>query len=178
MRGNRIFGMLGIALAVCVSVTACSERAEEKRAGESGGAGKSEEPVSVKGEDLGVDLVYAEEAVWESSCGKALERPPADRFFKYDSFFVVVNSNNPEPQHPVAEIGPPRPDYNGRWRTFTVTWTEEGFLAHETVPIIESYSDILTHGGLGHLRIAPGSPTGGPPAFFSCTLKPWTPETE
>jgi hypothetical protein len=132
-----------------------------------------------EGEDLGIRLVYTEGALWESSCGKALERPSDEYMTAFDSFFVITNSNNPEPQYPVAEIGPPHPNYDGMWRTFTATWTDKGIFAYGTVPILESYSDILLQSGLGHMEITPGPPPGGgTPAFFSCNLVPWKEEPE
>jgi hypothetical protein len=63
--------------------------------------------------------------------------------------------------------------YNGgRWYTHTVEWTEAGFEAHGTVPILKSYDEVMLHADLGHLEITPGSFPEGPPEFFSCPLLP------
>ncbi|MCI0709926.1 MAG: hypothetical protein L0154_07160, partial [Chloroflexi bacterium] len=91
----------------------------------------------------------------------------------YDKLFVIVNSNNPEDQLPVAEAAPGNPDYNGgRWFTHTVEWTASGFADHGTVPILMSYDDILFHESLGHLEITPGSPDSDTPDYFLCPLLP------
>jgi hypothetical protein len=91
----------------------------------------------------------------------------------FDKLFVITNSNNPMGQLPVAEAAPGNPAYNGgRWYTHTVAWTESGFDAHGTVPVLKSYDDVMLHYRLGHLEITAGSPEGGPPAFFECPLLP------
>jgi hypothetical protein len=91
----------------------------------------------------------------------------------YDKLYVITNSNNPGMQLPVGEAAPGNADYNGgRWWTHTVSWTQDGFDDHGTVPILKSLDDIMTHESLGHLEIAPGSPPGGPPEYFSCPLLP------
>jgi len=150
-------------------VPACQEETEEEPMVEVGKNVRMASPDTVS--KLGISLVYAEEALWKTTCGEVIEDP--EMYPDYDSLFVITNSNNPELQHPVAEIGPPRPDYDGRWRTFTVRWTDSGLFAHEIVPIIDSYSDIIAHEGLGHMVIEPGRPQGGPPEYFSCTLVPF-----
>lgn len=81
----------------------------------------------------------------------------------------VVNSNNPDGQLPVAEAAPGNPLYNGeRWFTHEVTWTQAGFDAYGTVPVLMTYMDIMIHYDLGHLEIMPGSPgePGVPPDYF------------
>jgi hypothetical protein len=88
---------------------------------------------------------------------------------------VVTNSNHPDGQLPVAEAAPGNPDYNGgRWATHTATWTQAGFNVHGTVPILESYDDVMLHQSLGHLEITLGSPggPGAPPHYFECPLLP------
>ena len=96
-----------------------------------------------------------------------------------DAFYVVTNSNNPDGQIPVSEAAPGNPAYNGgRWATKTVEWTQAGFDAHGTVPVLTRYGpaddpeSILFHQALGHLTISDGSPPGGPPAYFRCPLLP------
>jgi len=92
----------------------------------------------------------------------------------FDKFLVVTNSNNPAGQAPVVEAAPGNPEYNGgRWVTYTVAWTSPGFSAHGTVPVLTSYADVMFHAGLGHLTVAKGSPSGGPPQYFECPLVPF-----
>ncbi|MGM0483861.1 MAG: hypothetical protein ACQERI_04855 [Candidatus Krumholzibacteriota bacterium] len=171
--------------AVFILTGSCSEQGTEKKAPSERGAEKevsgeqreaqvlvSRLPDSLKDDDLHIAFVYAEERIWEPSLAVAIDPPPEGNYAGLDSFFVVVNSNNAKKQYPVAEIGPPRPDYDGKWRTFTVIWKEKGFLAYDTVPVMESYHDILVQHGLGHIIIEPGSPRGGPPEFFSSHLTP------
>jgi hypothetical protein len=169
MNRKALFFICAAALPIVFS---CGEKKSEDKT--AGTKAQAVEPAdSFEAEDLGLEYVYAEEALWRVDRGEALERPDDLSLASFDSFFVITNSNNPEPQYPVAEAGPPREDYDGTWRTFTVTWTDEGLIAHKTVPVLESYSDILLHAGLGHLEIKPGSPPGGPPEFFECRLHPW-----
>jgi len=77
-------------------------------------------------------------------------------------------------QLPVAEAAPGNPDYNGgRWFTHTVEWTQDGFDAHGTVPVLTSYEELVIHYILGHLEITQGPPDGGPPPpYFECPLLP------
>jgi hypothetical protein len=89
-----------------------------------------------------------------------------------DKLLMVVNSNNPGVQLPVSEAAPGNPNYNGgRWATYVVTWTQAGFDALGTVPILTSYSEIQSNESLGYLIIAPGD-VGGPQRFFQCPLLP------
>lgn len=159
-------------------ITACTEQGGEKQVAEKTaepGRLTPQLPDSLTDDDLYIRFVYAEERLWETSRAVALDPPPRERYADFDSFFVVLNSNNAEKQHPIAEIGPPRPDYDGQWRAFTVIWNVEGLEAYDTVPIMESYNDILVEEGLGHIIIEPGSPRGGPPDFFSSHLNPLEP---
>ncbi len=54
----------------------------------------------------------------------------------------------------------------------TVMWTGAGFAAHEIVPVLKSYDDIMEHYELGHLDIEDGPPGEEPPAYFQCPLLP------
>lgn len=170
-----------IIITVAVMAVSCSDSGDKsiqkEQAGEVEAMAKPKSmiPDSLKDDDLHIAFVYAEERIWEPSLAVAIDPPSGENYSQVDSFFVIVNSNNAEKQYPVAEIGPPREDYDGKWRTFTVIWTDEGFMAHETVPILESYHDILVHHGLGHIEIEPGSPKGGPPEFFASHLTPLEP---
>ncbi|MBD3179504.1 MAG: hypothetical protein GF417_07755 [Candidatus Latescibacteria bacterium] len=168
-----------IITAIALLVSACSEqdgaKKETPEKPQDAEVLVSQIPDSLKNDDLHIEFVYAEERIWETSLAVAIDPPPEGNYAGLDSFFVVVNSNNSKKQHPVAEIGPPRADYDGKWRTFRVIWKEQGFLAHKIVPILESYHDILVEQGLGHLEIKPGSPEGGPPEFFASHLNPLEP---
>ena len=114
--------------------------------------------------------VYADGQAWGTKVTGEISHP---NYNSLDKFYVITNSNNPDPQLPVGEAAPYESDYNGgRWWTFTVEWTPEGFADHGTVPILMSDDDIFLHEGLGHLTITEGSPPGGPPDFFRCPLLP------
>lgn len=94
----------------------------------------------------------------------------------------------PRPSRGIEPATPPRP--RGRSRitsdsrivlrrllrnaltSETVLWTAEGLAAHDPLPVLMSYDDIQFHHNLGHLAIAPGSPAGGPAAYFQCPLLP------
>jgi len=117
--------------------------------------------------------LYGDGEVWGTKGSAALTAPNANNMQSYDKLFVITNSNNPAGQMPVAEAAPGNPLYNGgRWYTHTVMWTEAGFAAHGTVPLITSYNDVMYHASLGHLSVTPGTFAGGPPAFFECPLLP------
>jgi len=117
--------------------------------------------------------LWADGAVYGSKGTTALPAPTENNGQSFDGLFVIINSNNPAGQLPVAEAAPGNVNYNGgRWNTHTVWWTEAGFAAHGTVPVLTSYADILVHHMLGHLGVAHGSPEGGPPPYFQCPLLP------
>lgn len=120
--------------------------------------------------------VYGDGEAWGTKVTGLIENPNPNSL---DAFYVVTNSNNPGTQLPVSEAAPGNPDYNGgRWFTHTVEWTEAGFTAHGTVPVLTRYGpaddpeSILFHENLGHLEITEGSPEGGPPPYFRCPLLP------
>jgi hypothetical protein len=117
--------------------------------------------------------IWGDGQLWGTKAAATLPAPNAHNVQSFDKLFVVTNSNNPEGQFPVSEAAPGNPNYNGgRWFTHTVTWTQAGFDAHGTVPVLKSYDDIMLHYKLGHLTITPGSPAGGPPPYFECPLLP------
>lgn len=96
-----------------------------------------------------------------------------------DKLFVITNSSNPDGQLPVSEAAPGNDAYNGgRWWTHTVRWTDAGFDAHGTVPVLTRYgpasdpASIQYHLDRGHLEITAGAPSGGPPDYFRCPLLP------
>jgi hypothetical protein len=117
--------------------------------------------------------IYADGTAWGTKVTTVLPTPNEHNLQSFDKLYIITNSNNPMPQLPVGEAAPGNPDYNGgRWYTQTVTWTEAGFEAHGTVPILKSYDDIMTHYNLGHLTITAGPPDADTPAFFLCPLLP------
>ncbi|HSF82882.1 MAG TPA: hypothetical protein VLA49_16730 [Anaerolineales bacterium] len=117
--------------------------------------------------------LYGDGKTWGTKGAAALPAPRGNNLGSFDKLFVIVNSNNPMGQLPVAEASPGNPAYNGgRWYTHTVEWTPAGFEDHGIVPVLTSYAEIMVHYNLGHLSITPGSPAGGPPAFFECPMLP------
>lgn len=117
--------------------------------------------------------LYADGQTWGTKGAAGLPAPSGNNLVSFDKLFVIVNSNNPTGQLPVAEAAPGNPAYSGgRWYTHTVMWTADGFTDHGTVPILTSYAEIMVHYNLGHLAITAGSPAGGPPNFFECPLLP------
>jgi hypothetical protein len=117
--------------------------------------------------------IWGDGELWGTKGAAALPAPTENNAQSFDKLFVITNSNNPEGQLPVSEAAPGNPDYNGgRWFTHTVMWTQAGFDAHGTVPVLTSYEDIMLHYNLGHLTITPGTFEGGPLAYFECPLLP------
>lgn len=119
--------------------------------------------------------LYGDGEVWGTKGAAALPAPTDNNLQSFDKLFVITNSNNPGNQYPVSEAAPGNPNFNGgRWFTQTVVWTDEGFEAHGTVPLLKSYDDVMLHHSLGHLEITPGSPggPGAPPDYFECPMLP------
>jgi len=119
--------------------------------------------------------IWADGELWATTAVTRIPPPNANNPQSFDALYVITNSNDPDGQLPVSEAAPGNPRYNGgRWFTHTATWTEAGFEAHGTVPVLESYDDVMLHHGLGHLEITPGSPEGpsAPPDYFECPLLP------
>jgi hypothetical protein len=115
--------------------------------------------------------IYADGEVWGTKGLADLRAPNGHNEQSYDKLFVIVNGA--PGQLPVAEAAPGNPNYNGgRWFTHTVMWTAAGMAAHNPLPVLMSYDDIMYHYGLGHLAIAPGPPVPGPRAYFECPLLP------
>lgn len=115
--------------------------------------------------------VYGDGHVWGTKGTTELPGPRGNNLQSFDRLFVVVNGA--PGQLPVSEAAPGNPHYNGgRWFTYTAMWTEEGIAAHDPLPVLMSYDDISMYESLGQLVTAPGSPAGGPPAYFQCPLLP------
>lgn len=119
--------------------------------------------------------IYADGEVFSTQGLAVLPAPTDNNAQSFDKLFVITNTNNAAGQLPVGEAAPGNPDYNaGRWFTQTVEWTEAGFAAHGTVPVLTSYAEVMHHYNLGHLTITAGSPggPGAPPDYFECPLLP------
>lgn len=115
--------------------------------------------------------LYADGQLWGTKGAAGLPAPNENNLQSFDKLFVITNGA--AEQKPVAEAAPGNSMYNGgRWFTQTVEWTEAGFLAHGTVPVLTSYEEVMLHASLGHLTITPGSFDGGPPPYFECPLLP------
>ena len=115
--------------------------------------------------------LYADGEVWGTKATAVLPESNGRNHRSFDKLFVIINGA--PGQLPVAEAAPGNRMYNGgRWYTHTAMWTADGMAAHNPLPVLMSYDDVLLHYELGHLAIAPGSPPGGPPEFFQCPLLP------
>lgn len=115
--------------------------------------------------------IYADGVAWGTKITTVLPAPKGDNLHSFDELFVFTNGA--DGQLLVGEAAPGNPAYNGgRWVTYTVTWTEEGMTAHDPLPVLMSYDEVMLHHSLGHLTVVKGSPAGGPPPYFSCPLLP------
>jgi len=126
-----------------------------------------------KGKPNFAAALWADGQTWGTKATTALPAPNAHNEHSFDGLFVIINSNHPDGQLPVAEAAPGNVNYNGgRWIVYTVWWTDEGFAAHGTVPVLTSYAELIIHYMLGHLDMTMGPPAGGPPPYFQCPLLP------
>lgn len=115
--------------------------------------------------------VYADGIAWGTKGTTPLPPPTTNNLQSFDILYVITNGA--DGQLPVSDAGPGNPFYNGgRWFTHTAMWTEDGIIAHDPLPVLKSYEDIMYHYDLGHLDIYPGSPPDGPPEYFQCPLLP------
>ncbi len=116
--------------------------------------------------------LYADGEVWGTKGTTDLPPPNEHNMQSFDKLFIFIGSAGPG-QLPVAEAAPGNPSYNGgRWFTHLVTWTESYVDAHDSLPVLTSYDEIMLHHDLGDLSIVPGSPGGGPATYFQCPLLP------
>lgn len=116
--------------------------------------------------------IYADGEVWGTKGTADLPPPNEHNIQSFDKLFIFTGEVPPG-QLPVGEAAPGNPYYNGgRWFTHIVTWTEAGMQAHDPLPVLMSYDDIMLHYDLSHLDVAPGSPGGGPATYFQCPLLP------
>jgi hypothetical protein len=115
--------------------------------------------------------IYADGEAWGTKVTTPLPSPQGNNAHSFDKLFVFTNGA--DGQLLVAEAAPGTPGYHGgRWVTYTATWNEAGMAAHDPLPVLMSYEDVMLHEGLGHLDVEKGSPDGGPPPYFSCPLLP------
>jgi hypothetical protein len=137
-------------------------------------AGTTGSAAALPGKPSFAERLYGDGETWGTKGAAIIPGPTDKNAQSFDKLFAIVNSNNPAGQLPVAEAAPGNPAYNGgRWYTHTVEWTQSGFDAHGTVPVLKSYDDVMLHYGLGHLDITPGSPDpSSTPDFFECPMLP------
>lgn len=115
--------------------------------------------------------LYGDGEIWGTKGAASLPPPNGHNLQSFDKLFAFVNGA--PGQLPVAEAAPGNPAFNGgRWFTQTVMWTEAGLQAHDPLPVLMSYEEIQFHYSLGHLAIAPGSPSSSTPDYFECPLLP------
>lgn len=111
------------------------------------------------------EQVYADGVAWGTKGLSTLPAPNDHNDQSFDKLFVFTNGS--AGQLPVAEAAPGNKAFNGgRWAVYFATWTDEGFDAHGTPPVLTSYEDIMFHKGLGHLATGPAN------TYFECPLLP------
>jgi hypothetical protein len=115
--------------------------------------------------------VYADGEAWGTKVTAVLPEPKGNNAHSFDKLFVFTNGA--DGQLLVGEAAPGNSAYNGgRWVTYTATWNEAGMAAHDPLPVLMSYEEIMLHKDLGHLDVEKGSPDGGPSPYFQCPLLP------
>lgn len=128
---------------------------------------------AAKGKPGFVGSLWGDGQLWSSKFTTEIPAPNDNNVQSYDMLFVIINSNNPYDQFPVAEAAPGNTNFNGgRWFVHTAWWTEQGLASYGTVPVITSYADLLEEVMIGNMGFAPGSPEGGPPPYFQCPVLP------
>ncbi len=126
---------------------------------------------AAKGQPNFTPSVYADGIAWGTKATTTIPAPNNSNLQSFDILYVIINGA--DGQLPVGDASPGNPFYNGgRWFTHTAVWTEDGMIAHDPLPVVRSYDEIMIHYDLGHLDIYPGSPAGGPPEYFQCPLLP------
>jgi hypothetical protein len=109
--------------------------------------------------------VYADGEAWGTKGTTTLPAPNGKNDQSFDMIFVI--GNGAEGQLPVGEAAPGNPMYNGgRWWVQAVEWTEEGLAAHDPLPVLKSYDEVMLHYSLGHLSITDAQ------VYFQCPLLP------
>jgi len=127
--------------------------------------------LAAKGQPNFAPSVYGDGIAWGTKGTTPLPPPNNSNLQSFDILYVIINGA--DGQLPVSDAAPGNPFYNGgRWFTHTAVWTEDGIIAHDPLPVLRSYDDIMIHYDLGHLDIYPGSPPDGPPDYFQCPLLP------
>ena len=117
--------------------------------------------------------LWGDGQVWGTKGTTELPAPNEHNIQAYDALVIIVNSNAPDGQMPVAEAAPGNIHYNGgRWFAVTAWWTDDGFAEFGTVPIITSYAEFLSYYMMGYIDYEVGPPEGGPAPYFQCPLLP------
>jgi len=114
--------------------------------------------------------IYADGEVWGTKGLSELPPPNGHNDQSFDKLFMFVNGA--PGQLAVSEASPRNKHYNGgRWSSQTAMWTEAGLAAHDPLPVLMSYQEIMAQRDLGYLAIAPGN-AGDGPDYFLCPLLP------
>jgi hypothetical protein len=109
--------------------------------------------------------VFADGEAWGTKGTTSLPGPNGKNNQSFDKIFVITNGA--DGQLPVGEAAPGNPMYNGgRWSVRLVEWTEEGLAAHDPLPVLKSYEEVMVHYGLGHLAMQDAE------TYFQCPLLP------
>ena len=109
--------------------------------------------------------VYADGEAFGTKGTTTLPAPTDHNAQSFDKIFVFTNGA--EGQLPVGEAAPGNPMYNGgRWTAQLTEWTEAGMAAHDPLPVLMSYDEVMVHYNLGHLSITPAG------NYFQCPLLP------
>lgn len=109
--------------------------------------------------------IYGDGVAWGTKGLADLPAPNDHNAQSFDKLFQFTNGA--AGQLPVAEAAPGNPNYNGgRWNAQSVTWTAAGLAAHDPLPVLTSYDEVMFHYNLGHLSITSAN------SYFECPLLP------
>lgn len=116
--------------------------------------------------------VYANGVAWGTKGTTTIPAPNDHNLQSFDFLYVITNG--PEGQLPVSDAAPRDSYYNGgRWFTHTAVWNADGMAAHDPLPILRSYEELMVHYQLEHIDIFEGSPDPDmTPDYFQCPLLP------
>jgi hypothetical protein len=121
-------------------------------------------PALADGPNFG-PAIYADGVAWGTKGLGELPAPNGKNDQSFDALYAFTNGS--EGQLAVAEASPGNPRYNGgRWNLMEATWTQAGFDAHGTPPVLMSEADVLFHASLGHIEIHSAE------TYFLCPLLP------
>jgi hypothetical protein len=102
---------------------------------------------AMKGKPDFAPHIYADGEAWGTKVTTVYKTPNDTALaHSFDKLFVITNGA--EGQLPVGEAAPGNKMYNGgRWYTHTVMWTVAGMAAHDPLPVLMSYEDVMLHAG-------------------------------